>query len=61
MLSAEVGRAAIDFLIQNSGNRKNIEIDFFGGEPLLNFKVIKELVAYGNAKAEQAGKNLNLP
>ncbi|AQS57731.1 thioether cross-link-forming SCIFF peptide maturase [Desulforamulus ferrireducens] len=56
LLSLEVGKAAIDFLIEQSGNRKNIEIDFFGGEPLLNFKVIKELVPYGHARAEQAGK-----
>lgn len=58
LLSEEVGRAAIDFLIAQSGNRKNIEIDFFGGEPLLNFKVIKELVPYGRAKAEAAGKKI---
>lgn len=58
LLSPEVGRAAIDFLIEKSGKRKNIEIDFFGGEPLLNFKVIKELVPYGNERAERAGKKL---
>ncbi len=58
LLSLEVGRAAIDFLIAQSGNRKNVEIDFFGGEPLLNFKVIKELVPYGNERAKQAGKKL---
>lgn len=58
LLSEEVGRAAIDFLIEQSGNRKHVEIDFFGGEPLLNFKVIKELVPYGRQKAEQAGKKI---
>ncbi len=58
LLSAETGRAAIDFLIDQSGNRKHIEIDFFGGEPLLNFKVIKELVPYGREKAKQAGKEI---
>lgn len=56
LLSEETGRAAIDFLIEKSGSRKHIEIDFFGGEPLLNFKVIKELVPYGREKAKQAGK-----
>lgn len=58
LLTEEVGRAAIDFLIGNSGNRKNIEIDFFGGEPLLNFKVIKKLAAYGKTVAAQAGKQI---
>ncbi|SHE99516.1 thioether cross-link-forming SCIFF peptide maturase [Desulforamulus putei] len=58
LMSAQVGRAAIDFLIKQSGNRKHIEIDFFGGEPLLNFKVIKELVPYGREKAKQAGKEI---
>ena len=56
LLPVEVGQAAIDFVIQQSGNRKNIEIDFFGGEPLLNFKTIKKLVAYGREKAKGAGK-----
>lgn len=58
LLSEETGRAAIDFLIQKSGNRKHIEIDFFGGEPLLNFKVIKKLVPYGREKAKEAGKEI---
>ncbi|ABO51798.1 Radical SAM domain protein [Desulforamulus reducens MI-1] len=58
LLSAETGRAAIDFLIQHSGNRKHVEIDFFGGEPLLNFKVIKELVPYGRERAKEAGKEI---
>lgn len=58
LLSPEVGRAAIDFLIEQSGSRKNIEIDFFGGEPLLNFNVLTELVAYGRDKAKGKGKEL---
>lgn len=58
LLSEETGRAAIDFLIQQSANRKHIEIDFFGGEPLLNFKVIKKLVSYGRERAKEAGKEL---
>ncbi len=47
LMSFEVGRAALDFLIANSGNRRNLEVDFFGGEPLMNFQVVKDLVAYG--------------
>ncbi len=47
LMSYEVGKQALDFLIQNSGNRKNLEVDFFGGEPLMNFEVVKQLVAYG--------------
>ena len=47
LMSYEVGRKALDFLIANSGNRKNLEVDFFGGEPLMNWQVVKDLVAYG--------------
>lgn len=47
LMSYEVGKKALDFLIANSGSRKNLEVDFFGGEPLMNFDVVKELVAYG--------------
>ena len=47
LMSFEVGKKALDFLIQNSGNRHNLEVDFFGGEPLMNFSVVKELVEYG--------------
>ncbi|MDD4165019.1 MAG: thioether cross-link-forming SCIFF peptide maturase [Eubacteriales bacterium] len=47
LMSFEVGKAALDFLIKNSGTRKNLEVDFFGGEPLLNFDVVKKIVAYG--------------
>ena len=47
LMSYEVGRQALDFLIANSGNRRNLEVDFFGGEPLMNWQVVKDLVAYG--------------
>lgn len=47
LMSFEVGKKALDFLIANSGNRKNLEVDFFGGEPLMNWQVVKDLVAYG--------------
>ncbi len=47
LMSFEVGKKALDFLIANSGSRRNLEVDFFGGEPLLNWQVVKELVAYG--------------
>ncbi|MHB8171186.1 MAG: thioether cross-link-forming SCIFF peptide maturase [Thermincolia bacterium] len=56
LMSLEVGRKAIDLLIQRSGPRRNCEIDFFGGEPLLNFKVVQDLVAYGRQGAAEAGK-----
>ena len=47
LMSLEVGKKALDFLVANSGSRRNLEVDFFGGEPLMNFDVVKELVAYG--------------
>lgn len=47
LMTYEVGKQALDFLIQNSGNRKNLEVDFFGGEPLMNWQVVKDLVKYG--------------
>lgn len=47
LMSYEVGKQALDFLIANSGNRKNLEVDFFGGEPLMNLQVVKDLVKYG--------------
>ena len=47
LMSFEVGKKALDFLIANSGSRRNLEVDFFGGEPLMNFDVVKQLVAYG--------------
>jgi len=56
LMSLEVGKKAIDLLIERSGLRRHCEIDFFGGEPLLNFSVVQELVAYGRERAKQAGK-----
>ena len=47
LMSFEVGKKALDFLIANSGQRRNLEVDFFGGEPLMNWQVVKDLVAYG--------------
>ena len=49
LMSFEVGKAALDFLVANSGNRVNLEVDFFGGEPLMNWQVVKELVEYGRS------------
>ena len=57
LMSLEVGKRALDFLIENSGSRKNLEVDFFGGEPLMNFDVVKELVAYARVREKEAGKN----
>lgn len=57
LMSLEVGKKALDFLIENSGNRRNLEVDFFGGEPLMNFDVVKELVAYGRSKEKEHNKN----
>ena len=57
MMSFEVGKQALDFLIANSGTRRNLEVDFFGGEPLMNFDVVKQLVAYARSVEKQAGKN----
>ncbi len=56
LMSFEVGKAAIDYLIANSKNRRNLEIDFFGGEPLMNFEVVKQLVDYGERQAQKHGK-----
>lgn len=47
LMSYEIGKKALDFLVENSGSRRNLEVDFFGGEPLMNFDVVKKLVAYG--------------
>jgi uncharacterized protein len=57
LMSLEVGKAAIDFIIKNSGNRRNLEIDFFGGEPLMNFNVVKEIVKYGREQEKLHNKN----
>ncbi len=51
-MSFEVGKKALDFLVANSGNRVNLEVDFFGGEPLMNWQVVKDLVAYGRSLEE---------
>lgn len=56
MMSLETAKAAIDFLIKNSGKRKVLEVDFFGGEPLMNFEVIKQTVYYAKEQAAKVGK-----
>lgn len=57
VMSFEVGKRALDFLVENSGNRRNLEVDFFGGEPLMNFQVVKDLVAYARSIEQEKGKN----
>ncbi len=57
IMSFEVGKAALDFLVAHSGTRHNLEVDFFGGEPLMNFDVVKKLVAYARSIEKTAGKN----
>ncbi len=57
VMSVETGKKAIDFVIEKSGTRKNIEIDFFGGEPLLNFEAVKEILEYARSKEEETGKH----
>ncbi|MBQ3424147.1 MAG: thioether cross-link-forming SCIFF peptide maturase [Clostridia bacterium] len=57
VMSFEVGRRALDFLVENSGTRRNLEVDFFGGEPLMNFEVVKRLVAYARSIEKEAGKH----
>lgn len=57
LMSFDVGKRALDFLIENSGNRRNLEVDFFGGEPLLNFEVVKQLVAYAREQEKLHDKN----
>ena len=52
LMTYEVGKKALDFLVANSGNRINLEVDFFGGEPLMNWDVVKQLVAYGRSLEE---------
>ncbi len=56
LMSAEVGKAALDWLVESSGPRRHLEVDFFGGEPLLNFPVVKELVAHGRELEQQHDK-----
>ena len=57
LMSFEVGKRALDFLIENSGTRRNLEVDFFGGEPSLNFEVVKKLVEYAREVEGKHGKN----
>ena len=57
IMSFEVGKQALDFLIEHSGTRTNLEVDFFGGEPLMNFDVVKQLVAYAREREKETGKN----
>ncbi|MBE6563618.1 MAG: thioether cross-link-forming SCIFF peptide maturase [Ruminococcaceae bacterium] len=57
VMDFETGKRALDFLVENSGSRHNLEVDFFGGEPLMNFDVVKELVAYARSIEKEKGKN----
>lgn len=57
LMTAETGKKAMDFLVKHSGNRRNLEVDFFGGEPLLNFDVVKETVEYAHELEKKYGKN----
>ena len=57
IMSFEVGKQALDFLMANSGSRRNLEVDFFGGEPLMNFDVVKRLVVYARSVEKEHGKN----
>ena len=57
LMSFEVGKQALDFLVKNSGTRKNLEVDFFGGEPLVNFEVVKQLVAYARSIEKEHQKH----
>lgn len=58
LMSLDIGKKSIDFLIENSGNRRNLEVDFFGGEPLMNFEVVKEIVDYGREQEKIYNKNI---
>lgn len=57
LMSLEVGKRALEFLIEHSGNRRNLEVDFFGGEPLMNFDLVKELVQYGRSLEKDHNKH----
>ena len=57
VMSYEVGKQALDFLVEHSGSRHNLEVDFFGGEPLMNFQVVKDLVAYARSIEKEKHKN----
>lgn len=58
-MSEKVGKKAIDFLIAHSGKRNNLEVDFFGGEPLMNLDVVKSIVEYSRSREKQSGKSFN--
>lgn len=57
VMSFETGKKALDFLLENSGDRENLEVDFFGGEPLMNWDVVKKLVEYGRSKEAEYHKH----
>ncbi len=57
LMSYEVGKRALDFLVENSGSRHNLEVDFFGGEPLMNFDVVKKLVEYASSIEKEKNKH----
>lgn len=57
LMSFDVGKRALDMLIEKSGTRRNLEVDFFGGEPLLNWEVVKQLVDYARSREQDTGKN----
>ena len=57
LMSLEVGKRAMEFLIEHSGSRRNLEVDFFGGEPLMNWQMVKDLVAYCRSREKETGKN----
>ncbi len=57
VMSLDVGKRALDFLIEHSGSRRNLEVDFFGGEPLMNWEVVKDLVRYAREREKETGKN----
>lgn len=58
-MSAEVGKKAVDFLLENAGPRRNLEVDFFGGEPLLNMGAVREIVSYARSKEQESGKKFS--
>jgi len=57
LMSYEVGKRALDYLVEHSGSRRNLEVDFFGGEPLMNWDVVKQLVLYARSIEKEKGKN----
>ncbi|WP_313127174.1 thioether cross-link-forming SCIFF peptide maturase [Proteiniclasticum ruminis] len=57
LMSLETGKKALEYLVKNSGSRRNLEVDFFGGEPLMNFQVVKDLVQYGRELEKEYHKN----